>query len=77
MISVAINDGNEFLNSFKNNLPERTGIEDRTSRHSCFSPRPWCVCVWVCVRVCVYVHPPRRLHLSGVGIPGNRSTMLC
>ena len=27
--------------------------------------------------VCVYVHPPWRLHLSGVGSPGYRSTMLC
>ena len=31
----------------------------------------------VCVCVCVYVHPAWRLHLSGVGSPGYRSTMLC
>ena len=31
----------------------------------------------LCVGLCVYVHPPWRLHLSGsAGIPGNRSTML-
>ena len=36
------------------------------------------VCVRVCVCVCVYVHSPWRFHLSGsVGMPGNRSTMLC
>ena len=29
------------------------------------------------VCVCVYVHPPWRLRLSGVGSPGYRSTMLC
>ena len=42
----------------------------------------WCVCVCVCVcvctHVCLYIHSPRRLHMSGsVGMPGNRSTMLC
>ena len=43
-----------------------------------------CVCVCVCVSVCVYVcvcvyfHSPWRLHLSGsVGLPGNRSMVLC
>ena len=39
-----------------------------------------CVCVWVCGCVCVFVevHSPWRLHLSGsVGMPRNRSTMLC
>ena len=32
-----------------------------------------CVCVCVCV---VYDHTPWRVHLSGVGIPGDRSTIL-
>ena len=31
----------------------------------------------LCVCVCVYVHPSWRLHPSGVGSPGYRSTMLC
>ena len=38
------------------------------------------VCVSVCVCVCVFmeVHSPWRLHLSGsVGMPRNRSTLLC
>ena len=40
------------------------------------------LCVYVCarlyVRVCVvYVYSPWSLCLSGVGIPGDRSTMLC
>ena len=34
-----------------------------------------CVCVCVCVCIRVYVHPQWRLHLAGVGIPGDRSTM--
>ena len=35
-------------------------------------------CVWVCVCVFVEVHSPWRLHLSGsVGMPRNRSAMLC
>ena len=45
---------------------ENDSVEDRTSH-----PGVFCVCV------CVYVHPPWRLHLSGVGSPGYRSTMLC
>ena len=37
-----------------------------------------CVCVCVCTHVCLYIHSPWRLHMSGsVGMPGNRSTMLC
>ena len=38
-----------------------------------------CVCVYVCGFVCVFLGPfAVKLHLSGsVGIPGNRSTMLC
>ena len=37
-----------------------------------------CGCVGVCVCVFVEVHSPWRLHLSGsVGMPRNRSTMLC
>ena len=27
--------------------------------------------------MCAYVHPPWRLHLSGVGVPEDRSTILC
>ena len=45
---------------------ENDSVEDRTSHPGVF-----------CVSVCVYVHPPWRLHLSGVGSPGYRSTMLC
>ena len=36
-----------------------------------------CVCVCVSVCVCVCVHPSWRLHLSGVGIPVDRPTILC